>query len=276
MSFKNVFNALYDQVKASSRLTYVHQTQFLKGFHEGIAAQEYTIIFEPSEEEEAAEAESLGGDTEIIYYIDIHIRVELIGATGEILICGSSDGPKKGILDFTDDIKLAIEDDMTLGYNRAGCSTSEVAVGTTFALTPTAKYISVSINGNTPTGYDTILCGESTLSGDDVASNIQTALRALGNHADDGYYLAECSFDNSLKQFSICTASNNPDQTVEVTAGVSDDCSAILGFDNPTEVSGRNITKIRFETVLPNNTFFPVRYRVLPIKIWEEINRSLS
>lgn len=275
MSFKNVFNALYDQVKASNRLTYVHQSQFLKGFHEGIPAQEYTIIFEPSEEEETT-AESSGGDTEVVYYIDIHLRVELIGATGEVLICGNSAGTKKGILEMCDDVKLAIEDDTTLGYNRAGCSTSEAAVGTTFALTPTAKYISVSINGNTPTGYNAILCGQATLSGDVIAANIQTALRALGNHADDGYYLAECSFDNSLKQFSICTASNNPDQTVEVTAGVSDDCSAILGFDNPTEVSGRNITKIMFETVLPNNTFFPVRYRVLPVKIWEEINRSLS
>lgn len=275
MAFKNVFNALYDQVKASSRLTYVDQSQFIKGFHEGIPAQEYTVIFEPAEEEEVR-AESSGGDIEVVYYIDIHLRIELIGATGEILICGNSEGTKKGILDFCDDVKLAIEDDMTLGYNRAGCSTSEAAAGTTFALTPTAKYISVSINGNTPTGYDTILCGESTLSGDDVASNIQTALRALGNYADDGYYLAECSFDNSSKQFSICTASNNPDQTVEVTAGVSDDCSTILGFDSPTEVSGRNILKIKFETVLPNNTFFPVRYRVLPVKIWEEINRSLS
>ena len=276
MSFKNVFNALYDQVKASSRLTYVHQSQFLKGFHEGIPAQEYTVVFEPAEEEEVAGAESSGGDMEILYHIDIHLRVELIGATGEILICGNSDGTKKGILEMCDDVKLAIEDDLTLGYNRNGCSTSEASAGTTFALTSSAKYISVSINGNTPTGYDTILCGESTLSGDDVATNIQTALRALGNHSDDGYYLAECSFDNSSKQFSICTASNNPDQTVEVTAGASNDCSAILGFDNPTEVSGRNITKIMFETVLPNNTFFPVRYRVLPIKIWEEINRSLS
>ena len=271
MSFKNVYNALYDQVKASSRLDYVHQTQFLKGFHEGIAAQEYTVVFEPGNEEEVKD-ETYENRLELIYYVNIHIRVELLGATGEVLICGTSGG-KKGILEMVDDVKGAIADDWELGYNRNASSVSAANAGTSFNLTPSAKNISVSINGKTPTGYDAILCGAATLTGAQIASNIQSALRALGNHAEDGYYQATCAFDGSSKKFTIAIDDNHPDCTVVVTAGGSSDCSALLGFDNPTEVSGRNVSKIEFETVIPNNTFFPVRYRVLPVKIWEEIKR---
>jgi hypothetical protein len=275
--FADVYDALYDQVKASGRLTYVDQSQFLKGFHEGTPAQEYTIIFEPAQEEEehTESYKTQAGETGlgVIYYIDIHVRVMLTGSTNAILISGDTANNKKGILEVVDDIKRAITDDYTLSYNRPGSSISAANAGTSFALTPSSKNISVSINGDTRSGYDTIFCGDSTLSGDDVASNIQTALRALGQHADDGYYLASCSFNNSSKQFTISTDKEQPDQCVVVTAGASDDCSALLGFDSPTEVCGRNISDIKFETVIPNNTFFPVRYRVIPVKIWEEITR---
>jgi len=277
MSFVNVYNALYDQVKASSYLTYVDQSQFLKGFHEGTPAQEYTIIFEPGpEEEDHTEAyKTEAGETVlgIIYYIDIHVRVMLIGSSEAVLIAGDTVNNKKGILEVVGDIKSAIVEDYTLSYNRSGSSISAVNAGTSFALTSLLKNISVSINGSTRSGYDTIFCGDSTLNGDDVAINIQASLRALGSHADDGYYGASCSFNNSSKQFTISTDKEQPDQCVVVTAGASNDCSALLGFDSPTEVCGRNVSKIEFETVIPNNTFFPVRYRVMPIKVWEEITR---
>jgi hypothetical protein len=274
MSFVNVYNALYDQIKASNYLTYVDQSQFLKGFVENAPSQEYTIILEPDAEEEPIGKETYEGRDEIVYTVNIHVRVILIGSSNEILIVGDTVNNKKGILEVVDDVKLAIEENQTLGYDRPGSSVSAVNAGTSFALTSSLKNISVSINGETRTGYDTILCGDSTLNGSQIATNIQTALRALGNHADDGYYEATCSFDNSSKQFTIATAGNHPDCSVEVAAGASNDCSALLGFDSPVEVNGRNVSKITFETVIPNNTFYPVRYRVLPVKIWEEINRE--
>jgi hypothetical protein len=270
--FKDIFEAMYNQVKASAHLSYVPQSQFHKGFHEGYAAQEYTVIFEPGTEEETEEIYK--GRMVLIYSIDIHVRVELIGSTGADLIVGNTTSGKKGILEVCDDVKQAIVDDWTLGYDRPGSSVSAANAGTSFSLDSSNKNISVSINGETPTGYDTILCGASTLSGSEVAGNIQSALRVLGNHADDGYYRATCTFDNTSKQFTISTAGNHPDCTVAVSAGASDDCSALLGFDSPTEVSGRNVVKIVFDPVQPNNTFFPVRYRVIPVKVREEINRE--
>jgi hypothetical protein len=273
MSYNDVLNALHDQVKASSHLSYVNANQFYIGFHEAIPAQEHTVIFEPGPEEEEPK-EGYDHRMEMIYHVEIHLRVEFIGSTGEMLITGNATTGKKGILEFVDDVKQAIVDDWTLGYDRPGSSVSAANAGASFALGPSNKYISVSINGKTPAGYDTILCGESTLSGSAVASNIQSALRALGNHADDGYYRATCTFDNTSKQFTIATAGNHPDCSVTVTAGASDDCSALLGFDSPTEVVGRNIVKIVFDPVQPNNILFPVRYRVIPVKIWEEINRE--
>jgi hypothetical protein len=274
--FVDAYNALYDQVKASARLTYVDQSLFYKGFHEAMPTQEYIIIFEPMEEEEAkneASGSGTGNRMELIDNIDIHVRVMLTGSSNEILIVGDTTNNKKGILEVVDDIKRAIEDDMTLGYDRNGSSTSAANAGTSFALSPSERYISVSMIGKTPTGYNTINCGEATLNGAQVATNIQTALRALGQHADDGYYKAACTFDGSTKKFTISTYGNHPDDSVVVEAGASDDCSALLGFDSPTEVNGRNVSNIKFETVSANNTFFPVRYRVIPVKIWEEISR---
>jgi hypothetical protein len=54
-------------------------------------------------------------------------------------------------------------------------------------------------------------------------------------------------------------------------AGASDDCSSLLGFDSPTEVAGRNIVEIEFRSSYPVNSYFPIRYRILPVVIREEI-----
>lgn len=271
MSFLDVYNALYDQVKASSFLTYVDQSQFLKGFRENYALQEYSIIFEPGAEEEDPAEQGSEKLYEHIYTVDIYMRVILAGQLNEATLVGTSDASKKGVLEMTNDVKNAIREDLTLGYSRYGSSVSEENAGGTFALDGTHKYISVSINGKTPTGYDAVLCGDSTLSGAEIASNIQSALRALGQHADDGYYEAVCTFNSSNNQFTIRTDRYGSEQTVEVTAGASDDCSTLLGFDSPTEVSGRNIIQVIFGIAAPNNIHYPVRYRVLPVRIAEEI-----
>jgi hypothetical protein len=271
MSFKDVYNALYDQISTDSNLlVYVDSGQFYKGFTENAPVQEYSVFLEPGDEEEIDDTEVYGYKIEYKYLIDIHVRVALIADTIGSYIVGNDN--KKGILEFCDDIKAAIKADRTLNYDRSSYSESAANAGSTFVLSGSEKYISVSINSRTPQGYNTILCGDSSLSGASVASNIQTALRALGNHADDGYYDATCTFDGTSNKFKIEVLGEHPDWTVEVTAGASDDCSSLLGFDNPTEEQGRNITKIEFGNVYPNNVFFPVRYRIIPVRITEEVN----
>jgi len=271
MGFKNVYNALFDQISSYSTLTdYIDSTQFLKGFKDNIPNQEYTVIFEPGNEEEENATQIYSEMKEVVYYIDVYMRTILTAVDGvKGLIIGY--GTKKGVLDFADDIKAAIRSDLTLGYNRQGSSISVENAGTSFDLLPTKKYISISINGRTPAGYDSINCGNSTLSGTVIATNIQIALRALGNHDDDGYNDAICSFNDSTKKFTITSNSYSPKSSVVITAGMSNDCSALLGFDNPTEVVGRNITKIDFGGVTTDNRVFPVRYRILPVRITEEI-----
>ena len=271
MSFKNIYNALFDQISSDSTLTgYVNDSQFLKGFRQNIPNQEYTIIFEPGNEEDVEGTMTYDKVEGITYYIDIYARIILKGADG---IRGSivGYGDKKGLLDFVDDIKSSIRSNLDLGYKRKGSSTSSENIGTSFELLSNKKYITISINNRTPVGYDSILCGSSTLTGTQVATNIQAALRALGNHDDDGYNDAICTFDNDTKKFTITSNSYNAASSVVVTAGASNDCSELLGFDNPVEVSGRNIIKIIFETVTTDNRAFPVRYRVISLRIIEEV-----
>jgi hypothetical protein len=113
--------------------------------------------------------------------------------------------------------------------------------------------------------------GYSLLTGAEVATNIQSSLRALGVHTEDGYYFASCTFDDTTNQFTIATDGFHPDWSVAVLAGASDDCSSLLGFDSPTEVAGRNIVEIEFRSSYPVNSYFPIRYRILPVVIREEI-----
>jgi hypothetical protein len=176
----------------------------------------------------------------------------------------------KGILEFTEDVKNAIRSDRTLNYNSKGRSVSSVNGSGTFALTSLAKNIKVSINGKTPTGYDTISCGTSTLSGSDIAANIQASLRALGQYDDDGYLYATCTFDSDTKQFTISSSEYGARSTVAVSAGASNDCSSLLGFDDPTETRGTRLLSMSLKPVTANNAVFPVRYRIIPVTLTEE------
>lgn len=272
MSFKNIYNALFDQISDYSTLTdYIDSTQFLKGFKNNIPNQEYTVILEPGNEEEKENVQTYNDVKEFIYHVDIYMRTILTavdGVKGSIVGYGS----KKGVLEFVDDVKAAIRSDLSLGYNRQGSSVSAENAETSFVLSATEKHISVLVNNNDLTGYDSINCGNSTLTGNQIASNIQTALKAIGSFDGDGYNDAICSFDNDTKKFTITSNSFCPKSSVVVASGVSDDCSALLGFDNPIEVAGRNIIKIKFGAVTTDNTLYPVRYRILPVRIVEEVS----
>ena len=267
MSFEDVYEALYDQLLADSTLgLYVDSTQIIKGFKDSLPQQKYTIILEPGEEDEDHPTESYDDTKESIWNIDVYARVILLKGGVEASILGIDSD--KGVLAFIDDIKSAVRADLTLGYTRHGSSVSSAKSGT-YALDATHRYITVSMNGKTPSGYNQINCGRSTSTGAEVATNIQTALQALGNYAGDGYYKATCTFADS--KFTITSSLIGPKSTVVVTAGSSNDCSALLGFDDPTELAGRNLIDIVFGPVTVNNILYPVRYRVLPLKMREEI-----
>jgi len=236
MAFLDVYNALYTQLKSDSTLSgYVQSADFLRGFKEPIPQQQYTVIIEPGDEDEDYSKQTVADGCEAVYVIEIYARVIFFKGV-EYIIIGNTSDSVKGLLEFTEDIKEAIRADKTLGYNRRGSSVSAANSGTSFALTSSARYLTVTINGRTPSGYGLIDCGSSTLDGDDVASNIQTALRALGNYSDDGYNGATCTFDSDTKKFTITSMRYGPKSSVVVTAGASNDCSALLGFDDPTEV----------------------------------------
>jgi hypothetical protein len=272
MTLLNVYNALYTQLKANTTLIdYVDDSQFLRGFKEPMPQQQYTVVLEPGEENEDHESQSTKKVKEVTHYIDIYTRVIFFRGIEYSIIGNTTDGIK-GLLEFTEDVKNAIRADMKLSYNRVGSSVSSANAGTSFDLLSSAKNLTVTINEKTPSGYDAIECGSSTLTGTQIAANIQTALRALGRHDDDGFYKATCTFSDSTKKFTISSAVKyGPKSIVTVTAGASNDCSTLLGFDSPTEVVGRNITSVKFGTVRADNSAYPVRYRVIPVLIREEI-----
>lgn len=271
MSFKTVLQALNTQLSADSTLTgYVESECFLTGFKNPMPGNKYLVVLEPGTEEIVKESSGPEGRyVEKAYHIKVYARVILIkeGVKGSILGSGSD----KGVLEFIDDIRDAILSDLTFGYNIQGSSISKANTETTFALASLKRYLTVKINNTIRTGYTTIDCGSSTLSGAVVASNIQTALRALSLHADDGYGLAICEFSSSTRKFTIKSETYGPTSSVVVTAGASNDCSAELGFDSPTEAVGKKIVSVKFGLVEPFNNFFPVRFRILDLIVNEEI-----
>jgi len=270
MSFGDVILALADQVKDYSPIReYVNPNNIFIGFRENLPSAEYMIIFEPGVETEEENASSSKRFRESEYGIDVYVRMIIPSLGHAGMITGKRSKP--GLLQFTDDIKQAIRNDFTLGLRTASTSVSAKKTSGTYALASDAKNISVNIGSINRAGYDTITCGDSSLSGAAIAANIQAALRALGREKDDGYTNATCVFDSGDNRFTITSGYEGPRHAVAVTSGSSDDCSSILGFDSPTEEAGKNVTKIEFGAVTPNNEFFPVRYRVLPLIITEEI-----
>ena len=275
MSFNLVLQALNDQlVVDTTLLVYVKPSRFFIGFKGPIGKDDYAIILEPGPQNEGAKSRSVGPSRQFIeeeYLIDIYARSILTGIGVQGTIIGR--GTKKGVLDFIDDIKAAIVADLTLGYDSAGSSVSKANSSASFDLDASNRYLSVKINNTTRDNWDQIDCGSSTLAGSVVAANIQAALRALTLHADDGYGEAICTFSSSTKKFTITSSTLSPTSSVVVTAGASNDCSALLGFDDPTEVIGKKIVSIKFGTVEPNNDFYPVRFRKLPVTIREEVKQ---
>jgi len=274
MSFKSVYQALTDQLKEDvTLLLYTKAEDFYQGFKEGLPQRRYSVILEPGPELDESGNQDYGTVKEVEYEIQVYCRMILRSTkVASTIIGGTVDGEDFiGLLDFTEDVKDAIRRDLTLSYNSFGSSLSAENAAGSFDLTASNRYISVSINGRSPSGYDQINCGTTTLAGADVAANIQAALRYLGKYSDDGYLEAVCSFDSDNNQFSIRSPTQGPRSVVNVSAGASLNATAILGFSSPTETRGTNIVKLRFGNVSVDNGAFPVRYRIIPVRVTEEI-----
>lgn len=270
MSFKAVYEALTNQLKADATLlAYMDATDFFQGFKENLPQRRYSIILEPGPELDETGNQDYGKIKEVEYEIQVYCRMILRSTKVESTIIGSSE--YKGLLDFTEDVKDAIRRDQTLSYNSVGSSLSEENAAGSFDLTASNRYISVSINGKSPSGSNSIDCGSTTLAGAAVAANIQASLRSLGKYSDDGYLEAVCSFNETNNQFTISSPIYGPRSVVNVTAGASNDASSLLGFSSPTEARGTNIVKVRFGNVSVENGAFPVRYRIIPVRVTEEI-----
>lgn len=271
MSLKTVYNAVYNQlVQDETLLSYIGANEFVKGFKEVLPAKKYMIILEPGQETERFGRKQYDKTGEGEYEIQIYCRLLLQSSKVESAILGND--RYKGLLDFCDDVKAAIRKNMDFSYNTYGRSLSSENAADSFDLSASETHLTVSIDGKTPTGYGAIYCGSSAaLDGATVAANIQTSLRALGRYADDGYQQATCTFNSVNNQFTISSANIGPESSVVVSAGAANDASAVLGFTSPTEYSGTNLIKTQIQTVTVENGAFPVRFRMIPLLVTEEI-----
>lgn len=276
MSFKSVYLAVYNQLKADTALgELVKADDFILGFKEALPARKYMVIFEPGQEKiinkRKAATKSASGVTGYIveteYEIQHYCRLLYGSERGSSII---GDERNVGLLDFIEIVKAAIRKDMSFSCITYGRSTSEENAAGTFDLDASHRYLAVSIDGKTPNGYDLIDCGSSTLTGAQVAENIQTSIRALGLYSDDGYKLATCTFNSTTNQFVITSANFGPTSIVNVTVGASDDASSLLGFSSPVEVRGTNIITANIDPITAENKSWPVRYRILPLRVVEE------
>jgi hypothetical protein len=108
--------------------------------------------------------------------------------------------------------------------------------------------------------------------GADVASKIQASLRALVHSSSEtGFQDVVVDWDSTHRRFTITSQGYGAISSVEVSAGASNDCSSILGFDNPTEERGSKIVIVEFLPILSVEDIFPVTFREIPIIVHEEI-----
>lgn len=271
MSMKTVYNAIYTQLSEDSTLLgYMGVSEFVQGFKEVLPAKKYMVILEPGPETEAVGKKQYDKTNEVEY--EFHIYCRLLLTTGKVESAILGNATYKGLLDFCDDVKAAIRKDMSFSYNTYGRSLSAENAAGSFDLSASESQLTVSIDGKTPTGYDAIYCGSSAaLDGATVAATIQNSLRALGRYADDGYQQATCTFNSVNNQFTINSANQGPEAKVEVSAGATNDASTVLGFNAPTEYSGTNLIKSVIDSITVENGAFPVRYRMIPLVVTEEI-----
>jgi hypothetical protein len=178
-------------------------------------------------------------------------------------------------MDLISDIYFTLKDSSQLGRSSSGNSVSMSSSSTSYALTSSARYLTISVDNDSPSGFDQIDCGSSTLTGTVIASNIQTAIRALANsyHPADPYATVTCNYDDDEKQFTIISSTEGARSSIIVTAGSSNDASSILLFDKPKEIRGANVLVARINIFYPppEEEYLPTIQGRIELSIEEEI-----
>lgn len=275
MSFLSVCNELYNRFLNDPALSaYVYPDQMVVGANITHPRQHYVIQIEPENEVEPGSPNKIYDDVmEIQYQLAIDCLLNIPASSIDQLILGYTPNGKAfnpGILQFASDVKNVVRK-IRETYNVNNGIISGANVSDTFNLTPTNKYISVNFKGVTSIESGLIFCGDSTLSGDDIAANIQASLRSINSYGNTNFSKATCTFDNSTYKFTISAGSIGVDNIVAVSSGATDDCLSLLNFDSGTElIEGRNITKVVFGPTTKDPEY-PVRIRTVNCEIFEEV-----
>lgn len=274
MSFDAVISAIETQLQNNAVLgAYVDPSQISIGFKENLPApSRYSIIIEPTDEAEGDRSTTYAN---FVYTIEIYARMHHGGLMRDLIKTGTNLG--KGILDFVKDIKAAIRADIDFGLDSSGTSVSTPGASTSYTLGPNTRYLTVVVNGFRPTGYDEIavvgaLSSDTQVEGTVIAATLQTNIRALDDEAN-GFGQVTVTYDNVTRQFTITSAGlTGPESYIEVSAGATDSAHEVLGFANPTETRGVQIVDVTFGDVPDTGyEYYPIRYRIVPIQVTEEI-----
>jgi hypothetical protein len=248
------YKAIVSTLKSSSRLAYLKDNNIFAAPDPTIQKTEHAVYMYPMSVSNLPVTES-ADSVNVSYIVIIGCRVAISTDLTEQLYGTTS---KKGLMDLMSDIYFTIKDSPNFGVSSQGTSISKSGSSTQYALTESVRYLTVQLNGvemdmSNYSGYDTIDCGISTLTGTQIASNIQTSLRALAlsEHPNDPYATVTCTYDTSRKKFTITSPTEGTRSAVTVTAGASNDASSVLGFNSPKEERGANIIVSKIDLSYP-------------------------
>lgn len=267
------YKAIVSTLKASTRLGYVKNDDIWDVPKENKPPENYGICLFPLSVSNLPRTES-DSLVNVAYAIGIICAVKIANDV-ETQLYGKTSKP--GLFDLVSDIYFTIKDSPNFGVNSSGSSIAMSKSSTSYILSSSVRYLTVSVDNKTPSGYDQIDCGVSTLTGTQIASNIQTSLRALAIStsigSDDPYAEVTCTYDNDEKQFTITSPSDGGRSSVVVTAGATNNTSSILGFDKPKETRGGNVVVSRINVTYPvtEEERIPIARATLELYIEEEV-----
>jgi hypothetical protein len=263
-----IIKALYEQIKADPTiLKYCPQDNIFPSWQANYPDQKYIIAIEPGAETFDGYANGLLAKVGLVIQI-FGRMVDDNDSPGAVWWDYDSAEEDPGLLRFMRDIKRAIDKDITLGASRTGSSRSTRRSASTVVLNASTRYLTVLLNDSRtpPSGYDAVDCGQGTLTWAQVATNIQTSLRALGNSANT-YDTATCTYDSDKEQLVISSSRSGARSSVQVTAGASNSALVALGFDEAIEERGRDVKVATYNEIRYDSRTFPVRVGILIVKI---------
>lgn len=175
----------------------------------------------------------------------------------ESVVPQGKDGDEKYMMNFSttaysdNTARTAIQDLYITSFKSGWCKSSGLTGSSgKFSVTDSAKNMKIKIDATVSgvggSGWYNITLATSTtpISGESIAEDMQTKIRALGDNlatADSGFALSykNASVEFSSNKFWIISGSMSSYYTgsyrssVQVAAGSTNDVTTVLGFDNP-------------------------------------------